>query len=273
MGSRRSSRSGWRRDVDDVSARLGIQLQLEFTTPAAVLRAAREAEEVGVDSVWVWDHLMPHRQTFGVDGPHLEMWTMLVAIAAATRHVAVGPLAANANVRGNPRVFALAVKTLSDIAPGRVHLMIGAGWYEPELQLYNVPTTPRHQKAARLVSWIRDFRDRWEQLSSEDLPIALAGGALPILRAAAAEGLGWNYYGWDSTDPLADFGCRSSLYRDLCTGTPAGRSRAKISALVDASSVDRLPDYVECGADEVIVSVDHTSHIRRLVGRAKDLLG
>lgn len=253
-----------------MGVKIGIQLHLEFTTPAEVLGAAREAEAEGADSVWLWDHLMPHRRSFGTDGPHLELWTMLVAVAAATEHVSIGPLAANIGVRGNPRVFALAVKTLTDLALGRVRLAFGTGWYEAELRLYDIPAPPRNQKAERLVSWVRDFRQRWEAITSDDVPLALAGSALPIIRSAAAEGLGWNYYGWDSPDPVADFAHRSKLYRELLERTP-GQARPEpwVSVLIDEGEVECLPGYVELGANEIVIGIESTRRIAQVLAEAR----
>ncbi len=49
------------------------------------LRAGwREADAMGVDSVWTWDHFYP---LYGEpDGPHFEGWSMLAAMACDTKH-------------------------------------------------------------------------------------------------------------------------------------------------------------------------------------------
>ena len=55
--------------------RIGVQLQPQHAEYAAIRRAAAEAEELGVDVVFNWDHFYP---LFGEpEGEHFECWTML----------------------------------------------------------------------------------------------------------------------------------------------------------------------------------------------------
>src|SRR5215467_10734465 len=56
---------------------------------ADMREAAIEAEDVGFDGIWTWDHL---RDPGGASGGVPESWTALTAIAALTRRITVGPL-------------------------------------------------------------------------------------------------------------------------------------------------------------------------------------
>ncbi len=105
--------------------------QIKRTWPEA-LAAARALEELGYDSLWVCDHLygVPVAQL-----PILEGWTLLAAVAAQTVRVGLGSLVTPPGFR-NPAVFAKSVLTIDAIAPGRVTVGLGAGWFEPEFTGY-----------------------------------------------------------------------------------------------------------------------------------------
>jgi alkanesulfonate monooxygenase SsuD/methylene tetrahydromethanopterin reductase-like flavin-dependent oxidoreductase (luciferase family) len=84
--------------------------------------AAVTADEVGFDGVWTWDHL---RDTDGGSAPP-EAWTVLTALAEATRRVMLGPLVLNVANR-QPGVLANMAATLQAVSGGRLLLGLGAG--------------------------------------------------------------------------------------------------------------------------------------------------
>jgi alkanesulfonate monooxygenase SsuD/methylene tetrahydromethanopterin reductase-like flavin-dependent oxidoreductase (luciferase family) len=86
--------------------------------------AAVAAEEAGFDGLWTWDHL---RDPDGGPGPGVpEAWTVLTALAEATRRIALGPLVLNVANR-HPGVLANMAATLQAVSGGRLLLGIGAG--------------------------------------------------------------------------------------------------------------------------------------------------
>src|ERR671928_2490 len=78
------------------------------------------------------------------DGPYLEGWTLLAALAATTERVRIGVLVSSNTFR-HPVVLAKEAVTLDHISNGRLELGIGAGWYVPEHQVYGIefPTAPK----------------------------------------------------------------------------------------------------------------------------------
>ena len=84
--------------------------------------AAVAADEAGFDGLWTWDHL---RDTDGGEAPP-EAWTVLTALAEATRRVMLGPLVLNVANRP-PGVLASMAATLQTVSGGRLLLGIGAG--------------------------------------------------------------------------------------------------------------------------------------------------
>ena len=70
--------------------RIGVQLHPQHTSYAEFADAVRRAEDLGVDTIWNWDHFYP---LYGEkDGLHFEGWTLLTAMATLTTRAEVGCL-------------------------------------------------------------------------------------------------------------------------------------------------------------------------------------
>ena len=88
------------------------------------LDGARRAERLGLDSVWVFDHIWP--LTGGRTRSALECWTSLAYVAACTDRVGIGTLVSRSSLR-HPAVLAKMAATVGEIAPGRLTVAIGSG--------------------------------------------------------------------------------------------------------------------------------------------------
>lgn len=94
------------------------------------------AEEMGFDSVWLFDHFMA---LYGdPDGPCLETSTLLSALSLKTSRVKVGVLV-YANTHRHPAILAKEIVTVDHVSEGRAILGIGAGWNEREHAVYSIP--------------------------------------------------------------------------------------------------------------------------------------
>lgn len=155
------------------------------------------------ESAWTMDHLYP--LTPPSDGPILESWTMLAALAQATRRLRLGCMVNGMHFR-HPAVTANMAATLDHVAGGRFTLGLGAGWFEPEAEAYGIPLgtlTERFDRfdegvevIASLLSRERTtFAGRYYRLADARcepkpvqarLPIAIGGrGPRRTLRAVA----------------------------------------------------------------------------------------
>jgi F420-dependent oxidoreductase-like protein len=91
-------------------------------------------ESLGFDSIWVCDHLI---QPSRPEGPYLEGWTLLAALAAMTERARIGVLVSSNTFR-HPAVLAKEAVTVDHISGGRLELGLGAGWYEPEHEAFGL---------------------------------------------------------------------------------------------------------------------------------------
>jgi alkanesulfonate monooxygenase SsuD/methylene tetrahydromethanopterin reductase-like flavin-dependent oxidoreductase (luciferase family) len=113
------------------------------------------AEAIGLDSIWVGDHLLYRGDGRPARGPW-EAWTTLAAIAAATERVELGPLVAATSFR-NPAMLAKEAATVDEISGGRLILGLGAGWNEPEYLAYGFPFDHRVSRFEEAFTIIRSL--------------------------------------------------------------------------------------------------------------------
>src|SRR4029453_15925699 len=68
--------------------KVGVQLSQQDTTIDELRRAWREADDMGLDSIWVWDHFFP--LSGPSDANHFEAYSLLGAMATDTRRARFG---------------------------------------------------------------------------------------------------------------------------------------------------------------------------------------
>lgn len=107
----------------------------------------RYAEDAGFDGAWVFDHFTA---LYGdKNGPCLEGWTLLAALAAITERIRLGTLVTGVTHR-HPSVLVAEAVTVDHVSNGRLEFAIGAAWNESEHAAFGIHFPPPRERAARL---------------------------------------------------------------------------------------------------------------------------
>lgn len=200
--------------------KLGVRLpyHCEGVTGEQLAAVARAADQAGIHSGWVADHVVfpagevrsttagstrDGRYPRPMDETTLEAWTTLTWAAAVTTDLvlAVGVCVLP---QRNPLVLAKQIATLDVLSGGRVWCGAGIGWLREEFAALGVPWAGR---AARTEETIALMRAAWARSPVEvpavpdpvhfvprpaaPVPILLGGHSEPALRRAARIGDGW----------------------------------------------------------------------------------
>ncbi len=121
---------------------------------------ARTAEEAGIEALFRSDHYLGLARAG--DGGSLDAWTTLAGLAASTERIRLGTLVSPVTFRA-ASVLAKSVATVDHISGGRVELGIGAGWFEPEHELYGLPFHTAGERVAILAEQLETIVRQWTQ--------------------------------------------------------------------------------------------------------------
>ena len=123
--------------------------------PDSIQRAARQAEELGWDDVWVNDHLaVPEGAPYPPSAVFYEPIVTLTWAAAATRRVGLGTSVLVLPLR-HPVHLAKEVATLDLLSEGRVILGAGIGWLREEFIALGADPTTRGRRTDESIELLR----------------------------------------------------------------------------------------------------------------------
>jgi alkanesulfonate monooxygenase SsuD/methylene tetrahydromethanopterin reductase-like flavin-dependent oxidoreductase (luciferase family) len=130
--------------------------------------AALAAEEAGFDGLWTWDHLRDPDEA--AEAGVLEAWTVLTALAEATRRLSLGSLVLNTGLR-HPGLLANMAATLQQVSNGRLLLGLGAGAtrsmaYAREQEALGMAVASDRVRAERVAETAEVLRRLWSGDSS-----------------------------------------------------------------------------------------------------------
>jgi F420-dependent oxidoreductase-like protein len=128
----------------------------------AMTAVAQEAERLGFDSVWVYDHF--HTTPQPTLEATFECWTVMAALARDTKKVKLGQLV-TCNSYRNPALLAKIASTVDVLSHGRAILGIGAGWAKEEYEAYGyeLPYPETSERLRRLSEAVQIIRLMWEE--------------------------------------------------------------------------------------------------------------
>ena len=121
---------------------------------------ARAADEAGVDTLWVTDHLIQADPHASPDGAMLEAYTTLGYLAAVSERVRLGAMVSPVTFR-EPALLVKAVTTLDVLSGGRAWLGTGAGYQQDEAAALGLPLPPTADRFERLDETLRIALAMW----------------------------------------------------------------------------------------------------------------
>ena len=274
-------------------ASFGIKTPPQHGTWAEFLDVWRAADDIDIfESAWTMDHFYPLVPPF--DGPHLESWAVLAAMAQATKRLRLGCMVNGMHYR-HPAVTANAAATVDHISGGRFILGLGAGWFEMESTAYGIELGSLKERFDRfdeglevVTSLLQNdtttFQGKYYQLLDarcepkplqKKLPIAVGGkGPKRSLRAAARWADHWDTIGstpedWVALNEVLIGHCQSigrnpaDIVRSVHLFWPADADPAKLA--------DEAAAYHAAGVDLIIFSMRGPYEVRLLEPLAKAL--
>jgi len=234
------------------SIRIGVQVQPQHADFDGMRRAWLEAEQLGVDSIFCWDHFYP---LYGEpDGKHFEAISTLGAMAQVTSRPQVGALVICNSYR-NPELLADAHRTIDHISGGRAVLGIGAGWFERDYDEYGYEFGTAPSRLRELGAALPRIERRIAALNPPPLgrlPILIGGsGEKVTLKLVARHADMWHAFG-----DTEIFKAKNEILLGHCQDV--GRDPAEIErtwGVRGAEAVDEADALVAAGVQHLIVGV------------------
>jgi len=167
-----------------------------------------KVEELGYDSLWVWDHIL-----LGVEPnfPIIESLTVLTAVAARTSRIKLGTGILVLPLR-NPVLLAKQLASMDQLSQGRLLMGMASGWYKREFDAMGVPFERRGKIMDENLEimkrlWTEPMVDsEWgnhkvskavmypKPVQEPRIPILIGGYVDRVLKRAATVGEGWLTY-------------------------------------------------------------------------------
>jgi F420-dependent oxidoreductase-like protein len=127
---------------------------------AKAVEIAELAEQLGYDSVWVYDHF--HNVPVPAHETVFECWTTLAAISQRTSRIRLGQMVGCASYR-NPGLLAKITSNLDVMSGGRLDWGIGAGWYDHEYRAYGYEFPPARDRIRMLRETVEIVKLMWSE--------------------------------------------------------------------------------------------------------------
>jgi probable F420-dependent oxidoreductase len=236
--------------VSDV--RIGVQVRPQHADYEAMRRCWIEAEQLGVDAVFTWDHFFP---LFGEpDGKHLECLTLLAAMAEVTERVPIGALVMCNSYR-NPQYAAAALGTIDQISGGRLILGIGSGWFERDYDEYGYEFGTAGSRLRDLARDLPILRERLGKLNPPpvgEMPVLIGGGGERVtLRLVAEHAQIWHAFG-----DVETFRHKDAVLRRHCADVGRDPDEIERAWGLGDGGVEHAERLHEAGVDHLILALN-----------------
>ena len=287
--------------------KVGLQIS-SFSWPGGadaigptLARVARQADDIGFDSIWVMDHFFQIRGEGRPEEPMLEGMTTLGFLAGHTASARLGLMVGGVHYR-HPGLWVKATTTLDVLSGGRAWLGIGAAWNKDESDSLGFPFPPLGDRFELLEETLRIAHGMWtgdrgteeafrgrhysatrllnspQSISRPRVPIMIGGGGeQKTLRLVAQYGDACNV-GWGNPESVHH---KLDVLRQRCEEVGRPFEEIEITTLADvdiatsdeprkpspAQIVDQFGALADVGVQHVLFSlpgVENTAKLERL---------
>jgi F420-dependent oxidoreductase-like protein len=285
--------------------KIGLQIP-SFTWPGGaeaigptLARIARQADDIGFDSIWVMDHFFQIRGVGPAEEPMLEGWTTLGYLAANTERARLGLMVGGVHYR-QPGLWVKAATTLDVLSGGRAWLGIGAAWNEDESRSLGFPFPALGERFEMLEETLQIAHEMWQgergsegrfdgrlfhaarlmnspqSISRPRVPIMIGGGGeRKTLRLVAQYGDATNVFGGPE-----QIHHKYEVLREHCEAIGRNFEEIERSNLQTinldrdstAAIVDRFGELSDAGAQHIITSVAAVHDPAKLEAIGRDIV-
>jgi len=240
--------------------KVGVTIHPQQCTIQELRDAWRRAEELGVDSIWFWDHFFP---LYGnPNGNHFECWSLLAAVALDTRVPQIGPMVTCIGYR-NPDLLASIAATVDQLSGGRLVLGLGAGWFERDYAEYGYQFGEARDRVRTLREALPRIKHRISRLRpgpAGPMPVLIAGsGERVMLRLVAEHAQMWNTIG--SVD---QFVRKAAVLDEWCAKVGRDPREIERTANVGGLTAKGVQEWLDAGLQHFVLRIAHPFETKEL---------
>jgi probable F420-dependent oxidoreductase len=229
--------------------KVGVTIHPQQCTIGELRDAWRRADELGVDSIWFWDHFFP---LYGnPEGNQFECWSLLAAAALDTKTPQIGPMVTCTGYR-NPDLLAYMAGTVDQLSGGRLALGLGAGWFQRDYDDFGFEFGEARDRVRLLEHALPRIKRRIAELKpgpAGPLPILIGGGGeRVVLRLVAEHAQMWN--GGGSPE---EFAAKSAVLDDWCRRVGRDPRAIERTANVGRTSPKVAEEWLKAGLQHFVL--------------------
>jgi len=240
--------------------KVGVTIHPQQCTLQELRDAWRRADELGVDSIWFWDHFFP---LYGnPNGNHFECWSLLAAAAVDTRAPQIGPMVTCIGYR-NPDLLASIAATVDQLSGGRLVLGLGAGWFQRDYDQYGYVFGEARDRVRTLREALPRIKSRIGRLRpgpAGPMPILIAGGGEKVMLRLVAE----HAQMWNTLGSLDQFIRKSAVLDEWCARVGREGREIERSANVGNLSAGEIEEWRKAGLQHFVLRIAHPFNTRDL---------
>jgi len=226
--------------------------------------AWRRADDLGVDSIWFWDHFFP---LYGdPSGSHYECWSLLAALAIDSRAPQIGPMVTCVGYR-SADVLASIAATVDQLSGGRLVLGLGAGWFERDYQEYGFEFGAPRDRVRLLKETLPRLKERIAKLRpgpAGPMPILIGGGGERVVLRLVAE----NAQIWNGLGTPEEWAAKSRVLDEWCARLGRDPHEIERSANVSPMSSKVAEQWLQAGLQHFVLRLAYpfdTKPLERLL--------